>query len=114
MPIIWLRWRRVFFRKLVAAEEAGHVRNLHRRMTSWAHLLVPAGQHRSDRRRDGRRRRGRSRRRHWRGHWDFLVLPSATESEDDEDEEHDGDEDRRDEGNRGLSRQGTPLGRGRG
>src|SRR5438309_9547565 len=88
MAIIWLRWRRIFFREFVAAEEARHVLDLDRGVTSRTDFLVPAGQHGADRRRDrqrGRGCRGRLRgRRRWRG---FLVLPGATVSEEDEDDE---------------------------
>src|SRR5256885_15522889 len=104
MAIIWLRWRRIFFREFVTAEEAGHVLDLDRGVTSRTDFLVPAGQHGADRRSNRRRgcgRRGRLRgRRKWRG---FLVLPRATVSEDDEDDENDGDQDRGDEGDRGLA-----------
>src|SRR5207237_10640150 len=88
MAIIWLRWRRIFFRKFVATEEAGHVFDLDRGVTSRTDFLVPAGQHGADRRGDlrgeggrGGRLRGRRRRR------GFLVLPGGTVSENDEDEE---------------------------
>src|SRR5256885_12743776 len=104
MAIIWLRWRRIFFREFVTAEEAGHVLDLDRGVTSRTDFLVPAGQHGADRRRDRRRGRGRRRRLRGRRRWrDFLVLPCATVSEDDEDDEDDGDQDRGDEGDRGLS-----------
>src|SRR2546430_16705627 len=107
MAIIWLRWRRVFFREFVAAKEAGHVLDLDSGVTSWTDFLVPAGQHGANRRRDrqrGRGRRGRLRgRRRWRG---FLVLPCATVSEEDEDDEDDGDQDRGDEGDRGFPGEG--------
>src|SRR5947208_17132269 len=114
MAIIWLRWRRIFFRKFVATEEAGHVFDLGRGVTSRTDFLVPAGQHgadwRSDRQR-GRGRRGRLRgRRRWRG---FLVLPCATVSEEDEDDEDDGAQDRGDEGDRALTGQGERSGRRR-
>src|SRR5205809_8115051 len=106
MAIIWLRWRRIFFREFVATEEAGHVFDLDGGVTSRTDLLVPAGQHGADRRRDrqrGRGRRGRLRgRRRRRG---FLVLPGATVSENNEDDEDDGDQDCGDEGDRGLSGQ---------
>src|SRR5436190_18677566 len=103
MAIIWLRWRRIFFRKSVATEEAGHVFDLDRGVTSRTDFLVPAGQHGADRRRDlwgdgGRRGRlgGRRRRR------GFLVLPRARVAERDVDEEDDRGMDRGDEGDRGL------------
>src|SRR5438105_13118351 len=100
MAIIWLRWRRIFFRKSVATEEAGHVFDLDRGVTSRTDFLVPAGQHGADRRRDLRGDGGRRGRRRRRG---FLVLPGATVSENDEDDEDDRDKDRGDEGDRGLS-----------
>src|SRR5207237_8366292 len=107
MAIIWLRWRRIFFRKFVATEEAGHVFDLDRGVTSRTDFLVPAGQHGADRRRDrqrGRGRRGRLRgRRRRRG---FLVLPGATVSEHDEDEEDDDEEECGDEGDRGWAGRG--------
>src|SRR2546427_5622784 len=100
MPIIWLRWRGVFFLEFEATEEARHVRDLHRGMTSRTNFLVPARQDRSDGRRDRRGRsrgRGRLRGRRRRG---LLMLPGATESEDHEHEKHHRDEDRCDEGDR--------------
>src|SRR5207302_8604110 len=98
MAIIWLRWRRIFFREFVAAEEACHVLDLDGGVTSRTDFLVPAGQHGADWRRD--RQRGRGRRRRLRGRRrrrGFLVLPGATVSEDDEDDEDDGDQDCGDE-----------------
>src|SRR5436190_21385782 len=114
MAIIWLRWRRIFFRKSVATEEAGHVFDLDRGVTSRTDFLVPAGQHGADRRRhlrgDGGRRGKLRRRRRHRG---LIVLPSPTVSKDDEDDKDDGDQDRGDEGDRGLSGQGERRERGR-
>src|SRR5438093_12932856 len=114
MAIIWLRWRLIFFREFVATEEAGHVFDLDRGVTSRTDFLVPAGQHGADRRRDlrgdgGRRGRLRGRRR-GRG---FLVLPGATVSENDEDYEADGDKDRGEKGEWGLSGQGDRRHNGR-
>src|SRR5439155_16340491 len=103
MAIIWLRWRRIFFREFVATEEARHILDLDGGVTSRTDLLVPAGQHGADRRRDWQRGRGRRGMRRRRG---FLVLPGATVSENDEDDEDDGDQDRGDKGDRGLSGQG--------
>src|SRR5256886_16525911 len=99
MAIIWLRWRRIFFREFVAAEEARHVLDLDGGVTSRTDFLVPAGQHGADRRRDRQRCRGRRGRR---GRGGFLVLPGATVSEKNEDDEDDGDKDRGDEGGRGC------------
>src|SRR5438132_6163462 len=111
MAIIWLRWRRIFFREFVAAEEAGHILDLDRGVTSRADFLVPAGQHRADWRRNRQRGCGRLRGR-WRRRG-FLVLPSPTVSKEDEDDEDDGDQDRGDEGDRGLPGQGERRGRRR-
>src|SRR3989440_7144926 len=108
MAIIWLRWRRIFFREFVAAEEARHVLDLDGGVTSRTDFLVPASQHCADRRRDRQRGRGRRGRRRRRG---FLVLPGAAVSENEEDDEDDGDQDCGDEGGWGLlGRKESPEG----
>src|SRR5256885_6654681 len=110
MPIIWLRWRGVFFLEFEATEEARYVRGLHHGMTSRTNFLVPARQDRSNRRRD-RRGRGRGRGRlRGSGRRGLVVLSGATESEEHEQEKQHLDEDRRDESDRGLSGQGEGVG----